>query len=191
MTLQDPRCVINILKDHVSRYTPEMVERITGVKQKLFLQICEEIGKTSAPNKTMTHLYALGFTEHTIGTQNIRSMAMIQLLLGNMGMPGGGINALRGHSNVQGTTDMGLLPMSLPGYMRLPNDKDTSYEQYINAITPKDIVPNQVNYYRNTSKFFREYDEKRFYGDKSNQRKWLGFRFLTKSRPLIRPYHSC
>ena len=69
MTLQDPRCVINILKDHVSRYTPEMVERITGVKQKLFLQICEEIGKTSAPNKTMTHLYALGFTEHTIGTQ--------------------------------------------------------------------------------------------------------------------------
>ena len=131
MTLQDPRCVINILKDHVSRYTPEMVERITGVKQKTFLQICEEIGKTSAPNKTMTHLYALGLTEHTIGTQNIRSMAMIQLLLGNMGMPGGGINALRGHSNVQGTTDMGLLPMSLPGYMRLPNDKDTSYEQYI------------------------------------------------------------
>ncbi|HHE9086530.1 TPA: formate dehydrogenase, partial [Haemophilus influenzae] len=100
MTLQHPRCVINILKEHVSRYTPEMVERITGVKQKLFLQICEEIGKTSVPNKTMTHLYALGFTEHSIGTQNIRSMAIIQLLLGNMGMPGGGINALRGHSNV-------------------------------------------------------------------------------------------
>ena len=158
-----------------------MVERITGVKQKTFLQICEEIGKTSAPNKTMTHLYALGLTEHTIGTQNIRSMAMIQLLLGNMGMPGGGINALRGHSNVQGTTDMGLLPMSLPGYMRLPNDKDSSYEQYINAITPKDIVPNQTNYYRNTSKFFVSL-MKTFYGDKATKEKWLGLRFLTKSQ---------
>ena len=186
MTLQDPRCVINILKDHVSRYTPEMVERITGVKQKTFLQICEEIGKTSAPNKTMTHLYALGFTEHTIGTQNIRSMAMIQLLLGNMGMPGGGINALRGHSNVQGTTDMGLLPMSLPGYMRLPNDKDTSYEQYINAITPKDIVPNQVNYYRNTSKFFVSM-MKTFYGDKATKENGWGFDFLPKADRLYDP----
>ncbi len=107
MTLQHPRCVINILKKHVSRYTPEMVERITGVKQKLFLQICEEIGvKTSVPNKTMTHLYALGFTEHSISTQNIRSMAIVSYFLGNMGMPGGGINALRGHSNVQVRPDM-------------------------------------------------------------------------------------
>ena len=164
MTLQDPRCVINILKDHVSRYTPEMVERITGVKQKTFLQICEEIGKTSAPNKTMTHLYALGLTEHTIGTQNIRSMAMIQLLLGNMGMPGGGINALRGHSNVQGTTDMGLLPMSLPGYMRLPNDKIALTNNTLMRLRQKDIVPNQVNYYRNTSKFFVSM-MKTFYGE--------------------------
>ena len=179
MTLQHPRCVINILKDHVSRYTPEMVERVTGVKQKVFLQICEEIGKTSAPNKTMTHLYALGFTEHTIGTQNIRSMAMIQLLLGNIGMPGGGINALRGHSNVQGTTDMGLLPTMLPGYMRLPNEKETSYEQYINAITPKDIVPNQVNYYRNTSKFFVSM-MKTFYGDKATKENGWGFDFIPK-----------
>ena len=179
MTLQHPRCVINILKEHVSRYTPEMVERITGVKQKLFLQICEEIGKTSAPNKTMTHLYALGFTEHSIGTQNIRSMAMIQLLLGNIGMPGGGINALRGHSNVQGTTDMGLLPTMLPGYMRLPNEKETSYEQYMNAITPKDIVPNQVNYYRNTSKFFVSM-MKTFYGDKATKENGWGFDFIPK-----------
>ena len=179
MTLQHPRCVINILKDHVSRYTPEMVERITGVKQKVFLQICEEIGKTSAPNKTMTHLYALGFTEHTIGTQNIRSMAMIQLLLGNIGMPGGGINALRGHSNVQGTTDMGLLPTMLPGYMRLPNEKETSYEQYMNAITPKDIVPNQINYYRNTSKFFVSM-MKTFYGDKATKENGWGFDFIPK-----------
>ena len=186
MTLQHPRCVINVLKEHVSRYTPEMVEKVTGVKQKTFLQICEEIGKTSAPNKTMTHLYALGFTEHTIGTQNIRSMAMIQLLLGNIGMPGGGINALRGHSNVQGTTDMGLLPTMLPGYMRLPNEKETSYEQYMNAITPKDIVPNQVNYYRNTSKFFVSM-MKTFYGDKATKENGWGFDFLPKVDRIYDP----
>ena len=179
MTLQHPRCVINVLKEHVSRYTPEMVEKVTGVKQKTFLQICEEIGKTSAPNKTMTHLYALGFTEHTIGTQNIRSMAMIQLLLGNIGMPGGGINALRGHSNVQGTTDMGLLPTMLPGYMRLPTDKETSFDQFMNAITPKDIVPNQTNYYRNTSKFFTSM-MKTFYGDNATKENGWGFNFLPK-----------
>ena len=179
MTLQHPRCVINVLKEHVSRYTPEMVEKVTGVKQKTFLQICEEIGKTSAPNKTMTHLYALGFTEHTIGTQNIRSMAMIQLLLGNIGMPGGGINALRGHSNVQGTTDMGLLPTMLPGYMRLPTEKETSFDQFMNAITPKDIVPNQTNYYRNTSKFFTSM-MKTFYGDNATKENGWGFNFLPK-----------
>ena len=179
MTLQHPRCVINVLKEHVSRYTPEMVEKVTGVKQKTFLQICEEIGKTSAPNKTMTHLYALGFTEHTIGTQNIRSMAMIQLLLGNIGMPGGGINALRGHSNVQGTTDMGLLPTMLPGYMRLPTDKETSFDQFMNAITPKDIVPNQTNYYRNTSKFFTSM-MKTFYGDNATKENGWAFNFLPK-----------
>ncbi len=179
MTLQDPHCVINVLKEHVARYTPEVVENITGVKQKLFLQICEEIGKTSAPNKTMTHLYALGFTEHTIGTQNIRSMAMIQLLLGNIGMPGGGINALRGHSNVQGTTDMGLLPTMLPGYMRLPTEKESSFDQFINAITPKDIVPNQINYYRNTPKFFISM-MKTFYGDKATKENGWGFDYLPK-----------
>ena len=179
MTLQDPHCVINVLKEHVARYTPEVVENITGVKQKLFLQICEEIGKTSAPNKTMTHLYELGFTEHTIGTQNIRSMAMIQLLLGNIGMPGGGINALRGHSNVQGTTDMGLLPTMLPGYMRLPTEKESSFDQFINAITPKDIVPNQINYYRNTPKFFISM-MKTFYGDKATKENGWGFDYLPK-----------
>lgn len=179
MTLQDPRCVINLLKEHVSRYTPEMVEKITGVKQKDFAYICQEIGKTSAPDKTMTHLYALGLTEHTVGTQNIRSMTIIQLLLGNIGMPGGGINALRGHSNVQGTTDMGLLPTSLPGYMRLPMDTETSYEQYINAVTPKNIVPNQVNYYLNTSKFFVSM-MKTFYGDKATKENGWGFDFLPK-----------
>ncbi|WP_162629566.1 molybdopterin-dependent oxidoreductase, partial [Klebsiella pneumoniae] len=80
------------------------------------------------PDKTASFLYALGWTQHSIGAQNIRTMAMIQLLLGNMGMAGGGVNALRGHSNIQGLTDLGLLSTSLPGYMSLPNEKQADLQ---------------------------------------------------------------
>lgn len=101
-TLQDPRCVWNLLRTHVSRYTPEVVENLCGTPRADFLKVCEYIAETSAPDKTTSFLYALGWTQHTVGAQNIRTMAMIQLLLGNMGMAGGGVNALRGHSNIQG-----------------------------------------------------------------------------------------
>lgn len=100
-TLQHPRCVWNLLKQHVSRYTPDVVENICGTPKADFLKVCEYIAETSAPDKTASFLYALGWTQHSIGAQNIRTMAMIQLLLGNMGMAGGGVNALRGHSNIQ------------------------------------------------------------------------------------------
>ena len=82
------------------------------------------LGETAVPDKVGTVLYALGWTQHTVGTQNIRTMAMIQLLLGNIGMSGGGVNALRGHSNIQGLSDVGLLSTALPGYLTLPNEKD-------------------------------------------------------------------
>ncbi|WP_142981732.1 molybdopterin-dependent oxidoreductase, partial [Klebsiella pneumoniae] len=85
-------------------------------------------------------LYALGWTQHSIGAQNIRTMAMIQLLLGNMGMAGGGVNALRGHSNIQGLTDLGLLSQSLPGYMTLPSEKQTDLQTYLTANTPKPLL---------------------------------------------------
>ncbi len=87
-----------------------------------FLKVCEVLASTSAPDRTTTFLYALGWTQHTVGAQNIRTMAMIQLLLGNMGMAGGGVNALRGHSNIQGLTDLGLLSTSLPCYLTLPSE---------------------------------------------------------------------
>lgn len=179
MTMQHPRCVINLLKEHVARYTPEMVEKICGTKQKDFLYFCEEVAKTAVPDKTMTILYALGWTQHSIGAQNIRSMAMIQLLLGNMGMAGGGVNALRGHSNIQGLTDLGLLTTMLPGYIRLPYEKETTYDQYINAITPKAVLPDQVNYWGNTSKFFVSL-MKTFYGDKATKENNWGFDYLPK-----------
>lgn len=179
MTLQDSRCVLNLLKQHVSRYTPEMVERICGTKQKDFLTFCEEIAKTSAPDKTATILYALGWTQHSVGTQNIRSMAIIQLLLGNIGVAGGGINALRGHSNVQGITDMGLFPAMLPGYMGLPTDKDVDLQTYLNRTTPKPLEKGQVNYWGNTPKFFISM-MKTFYGDNATADNQFGFHYLPK-----------
>ncbi len=132
-TLQDPRCAINLLKAHVERYTPEMVERICGTPKDKFLKVCELIATTANGERSMTSLYALGWTQHTTGAQNIRSMAMIQLLLGNMGIPGGGVNALRGHSNVQGITDFALLSTSTPGYLVLPTEQETTYADYMKS----------------------------------------------------------
>ena len=106
-TLENPRCVWALLKKHVSVYTPEMVERICGTPKDKFLKVAQMISETSSPTKTMTSMYALGWTQHSKGSQNIRAMAMLQLILGNIGMRGGGVNALRGHSNIQGLTDLG------------------------------------------------------------------------------------
>jgi formate dehydrogenase major subunit len=151
-TWQDPRCVINLLKQHVSRYTPEMVSRICGTPQDKFLHICELIAATSAPDKAMTSLFALGWTQHTVGAQNIRAMAMVQLLLGNIGVAGGGMNALRGHSNIQGLTDVGLLSNQMPGYLNLPTDKETSFDEYMKTRQFKPLRPGQTSYYQNTRK---------------------------------------
>jgi len=108
-TLAHPRCVYNLLKTHYSRYTPEMVERVCGTPKDKFLQIADMIASTSTPTRAMTIMYALGWTQHSIGSQMIRTGAMVQLLLGNIGIAGGGMNALRGHSNIQGLTDLGLM----------------------------------------------------------------------------------
>src|SRR5579862_8538430 len=105
-TLQNPRCVYQVMKQHYSRYTPEMVSKISGTPKDAFLKVCEMIASTSAPDRVMTIMYALGWTQHSQGTQMIRTGAMLQLLLGNIGLAGGGMNALRGHSNIQGLTDL-------------------------------------------------------------------------------------
>jgi len=152
-TMQHPRCVMQLLKRHYSRYTPEMVSAITGTPKDRFLKVCEMIAETSAPDRTMTILYALGWTQHSVGSQNIRTMAMIQLLLGNMGMPGGGVNALRGHANVQGITDMCLVTTNLPGYMSLPNDSEQSREAYLQKRALKPLRPGQMSFWQNFPKF--------------------------------------
>lgn len=179
-TLQHPRCVWNILKAHYARYTPEVVSNLTGSPQDAFLKVCELLGATSAPDKVATVLYALGWTEHTVGTQNIRTMAIIQLMLGNIGMAGGGINALRGHANVQGITDLGLLSTNLPGYMPLPNEKShPTLAEYLANVTPKPLREGQMNYWGNTSKFFVS-QLKWFFGDKATKDNDWGYDWLPK-----------
>jgi formate dehydrogenase major subunit len=151
-TLENPRCVWNLLKAHFARYTPEMVEKICGTPKDKFLQVAEMLASTHTPDRVMTILYALGWTQHSTGSQIIRTAAMVQLLLGNIGR-GGGVNALRGHSNIQGLTDLGLLSNLLPGYMTLPGEKETDYDAYIAKRAPKPMRPGQLSYWQNYGKF--------------------------------------
>ncbi|MFA7680583.1 MAG: formate dehydrogenase-N subunit alpha, partial [Pigmentiphaga sp.] len=152
-TLQHPRSVYQLLKQHYSRYTPEMVESVCGTPRDKFLKVCEMLASTATKDRAGTIMYALGWTQHTIGSQMIRTGAMMQLLLGNIGIAGGGMNALRGHSNIQGLTDLGLMSNLLPGYLTLPSDSDTSYQTYLARRAHQPLRPNQLSYWRNYGKF--------------------------------------
>ena len=179
MSMTHPQSVWQQLKKHVSRYTPEMVSKICGTSLEDFQIACEMIAETAAPNKVMTSLYALGWTEHTIGSQIIRNMAVLQLVLGNIGMPGGGINALRGHTNVQGVTDVGPMATALPGYLGLPSDKHVDLATYLQASTPKLQSKDQVNYWGNYPKFFISM-LKSFYGKHATPENDFGYDWLPK-----------
>ena len=111
------------------------------------------LASTATKDRAATILYALGWTQHSIGSQIIRTGAMVQLLLGNIGIAGGGMNALRGHSNIQGLTDLGLMSNLLPGYMTLPNEPEQDYGKYIAARASKPLRPNQLSYWQNYAKF--------------------------------------
>jgi formate dehydrogenase major subunit len=131
-TLQHPRCVFQILKRHYSRYTPEVVEEVTGVRRDLLLKVADTLCRNSGRERTSAFCYAVGWTQHTVGVQYIRTAAIIQLLLGNMGRPGGGIMALRGHASIQGSTDIPTLYNLLPGYLPMPKAKlDKDLESYL------------------------------------------------------------
>ena len=183
-TLTDPRCVYSLLKLHYSRYTPEMVERVCGTPKEKVLQIWEMIASTSTPTRAMTIMYALGWTQHSIGSQMIRTGAMVQLLLGNIGVSGGGMNALRGHSNIQGLTDLGLMSDLLPGYMSLPKEPEQDYDKYIAARAPKPLRPNQLSYWQNYGKFFVSF-MKSWWGDAAVAENHWGYDYLPK---LDKPY---
>jgi formate dehydrogenase major subunit len=180
MSLQDPRCVYQLLKKHYARYTPEMVEGVTGVKKEQFLKICEVVASTAAAGRVMTSLYALGWTQHSTGAQMIRTMAMIQLLLGNMGMPGGGMNALRGHSNIQGLTDLGVMSHLLPGYIGLPTEGEPDLQTFLEKRTPKPLRPGQMNFVQNTPKWLVSL-LKAWYGKAAVKENDFGYQWLPKN----------
>lgn len=129
-TLQHPRCVFQILKKHYARYTPEMVEQICGTPRDVFLQVAEAITANSGRDRTTAYVYSVGWTQHTVGVQNIRAAAILQLLLGNIGRPGGGILALRGHATIQGSTDVPTLYNLLPGYLQMPLEQNKTFQEW-------------------------------------------------------------
>ncbi len=178
-TLANPRCVFNLMKAHYARYTPEVVSSITGTPKEQFLKVCEMIGETAAPDRTMTIMYALGWTQHSVGAQMIRTAAMVQLLLGNIGMAGGGMNALRGHSNIQGLTDLGLLSEALPGYLSLPKEQETDYKAYIEKRVQKPLRPGQFSYWQNYAKFHVSF-MKAWYGAAAHKDNNYAFEYLPK-----------
>ena len=173
-SLDDPNCAFAQLKKHYARYTPEVVEKICGTPRENFLKVAEMYcGTCSAPDKTGTIMYAMGQTQHSVGTQNVRSLSVLQLLLGNIGMPGGGIMALRGESNVQGSTDMGLLFDKLPGYLGAPNDKEPDFETYSKRFS-------KTSYWANAPAFFKSM-MRAWYGDAANADNGYAYHYLPKS----------
>ncbi|MSV27271.1 MAG: formate dehydrogenase-N subunit alpha [Bryobacterales bacterium] len=162
-TMEHPRSVFQLMKKHYARYTPEMVSRICGCKPEEFVRAAELITSTFKPDKAGTILYALGWTHHSSSVQLIHTAAMLQLLLGNMGIAGGGLNALRGHANIQGGTDCGMGYHNLPGYVAIQKAGHQSLKTFIDAVTPKPLRPNAMNFYSNTDRFVVS-QLKAFYG---------------------------
>ena len=137
VTLQHPRCVYQILKRHYARYTPEMVERVCGVPVSDFLDVARAWTQNSGRERTSALVYSVGWTQHTMGSQFIRAGAIIQLLLGNIGRPGGGVLALRGHASIQGSTDVPTLFNLLPGYLAMPHAGQETLSDYLDDITSR------------------------------------------------------
>jgi len=155
-TMQNPRCVFQLLKTHVDRYTPEMVERICGTPRGTFEKVAEIVTSTGNAERVGTITYALGWTQHSTGVQMIRAGATLQLLLGNVGRPGGGMNAFRGHSNIQGATDTGGNTEILPGYLKTPVGTQTTLAEYLETATPTTLNKQawaSMNYWVNYPKF--------------------------------------
>jgi formate dehydrogenase-N alpha subunit len=178
-TLSDPQCVFQLMKKHFSRYTLEKVSTITGCPSEMIVEVAKTYGATGAKDKSGTILYAMGATQHTVGTENVRTYAMLQLLLGNVGNAGGGINALRGESNVQGSTDMALLFHIIPGYLKTPRVENQTLAQYLEATTPQSNDPMSANWWQNTPKYMVSL-LKAFWGDKAQKDNEFCYQYLPK-----------
>ena len=168
-TLQHPRCVYQILRRHFARYTPEMVEQVTGCPRDVFLKVAEALVRNSGRERTGTICYAVGWNHHTKGAQMIRTGAILQALLGNVGRPGGGILALRGHTSIQGSTDIPTLFDLLPGYLPQPHafrPHDT-LEQYL------EVETSPTGWWNNFPKYYVSL-LRAFYGDHAKPENGMG-----------------
>ena len=174
LTLKDPHSVFQLLRRHYSRYTLDMVEKVCGIPTAKFEEMAQLFCSNSGPEKTGSITYALNLTQHTNGVENIRALCMLQLLLGNIGRPGGGVVALRGHANVQGATDLELLYHELPGYLPMPlRDQHPDLKTYLEKETPKG------GFWTNRPKFMVSL-LKAFYGDAATKDNEFGYQWLPK-----------
>jgi formate dehydrogenase major subunit len=178
--INHPRAVLNLMRKHYSRYTPEMVSRITGIPADQFLQVAKLVGQMGRPDKVMTIIYAVGLTQHTTGVQLIRSGAVLQLLLGNMGRPGGGMNAERGHANIQGNTDHAISWDILPGYLKVPAPGQRTIADYVEQSASKQLRPTAVNFFGANYRNFMVSLLKTWYGDAATNKNEYAFDYLPK-----------
>jgi formate dehydrogenase major subunit len=185
LSLEHPRSVFQLTKKQYSRYTLEMVSSITGIapdQLKAAYEMLTSIRKDGDTKKVGTIIYSVGWTQHTYGSQIIRTAAMYQLLMGNVGRAGGGVNALRGHSNIQGATDLAGVFDILPGYLKVPIPADTDFAAYLKRITPTPSKPKEwdsFNYWSNTPKFAVSF-LKAMYGDHATKENQWAFNYLPK-----------
>ncbi len=178
-SLQHPRSVYQLMKKHYTRYSPEKVCEITGTAIQDYMAVARTFCATGKAGKVATIMYAMGTTQHTHGTQNVRSYAMLQLLLGNIGLAGGGINALRGEANVQGSTDYGILYHILPGYLKSPTYDNENLAVYYEDCIPKTNDKQSANWWTNTPKYMTSL-LKAYWGDAANEKNDFCYDYLPK-----------
>ena len=184
-TLTDPQCVWNQMVKHYERYTPEKVEQVCGIPRAKFEEIAKTFCSTYEKGKSGVLMYAMGLTQHTYGTQNIRTFAVLQLILGNVGIPGGGVDALRGCANVQGSTDMALLCHIFPGYNPMPNSaKNPTLQSYIDAR----LKAVGSAYWSNTPKFVVSF-WKAMYGDAATKENEYGYKWFPRLKSGVNYTH--
>ncbi len=189
-TLKNPRCVFQMLKQQYARYTPDMVSNVTGVDKATFLKVCETFAATGATGKSAVIMYAMGTTQHTYGAQNIRAYSILQTLLANIGVAGGGIAAMRGESNVQGSTDHALLYHIWPGYLKTPDAAETTLKDYLSgrAKVYSTADPKSANWWQNYPKYMVSL-LKSYYGDNATPENDFGYNWLPKLAPGVNYSH--
>jgi len=183
-TFQDPNCVFQLLKKHYARYDADTVSKITGTATQLLIEVYKTYASTGKRDRAGTILYAMGTTQHTVGSQNVRAFSVLQLLLANIGIAGGGINALRGESNVQGSTDFALLYHLLPGYLPYPTTAQPTLAKFLELVSPVSKDPRSGNWKKNQPKYVVSL-LKSWYGKTATKENEFYYQYLPKAQAGI------